>query len=108
MSSLKEWFIEVAVKKLLPSLAKGAIAALVGIIAAHHGILDAIGVSYDAPGRTIDINLDTLTIWLVTIGTGLMTAAFTAIQHHTAAAVAGQPQDGSHARATDPPGTVTK
>lgn len=102
MDSLKEWVIEVGAKKLLPSLIKGAIAALVGLVAAHHGVLDAIGVSYDAPGRTIDINLDTFTIWLVTVGTGLLTALFTALQHHTAAAVTGQPQDGAHQRATDP------
>lgn len=103
MDSLKEWIIEVGAKKLVPSLVKGAIAALVGLVLAHQGVLDAIGVSYDAPGRTIDINLDTLTIWLVTCGTGLMTALFTALQHHTEAAVTGQPQDGTHQRATDPP-----
>lgn len=101
MDSLKEWVIEVGVKKLMPSLVKGAIAALVGLFLAHKGVLDAIGVSYDATGRTIDINLDTLTIWLVTIGTGLITALFTALQHHTIAAVEGKPQDGTHQRSTD-------
>jgi xanthine/uracil permease len=103
VDSIKEWLLEVGAKKLLPSLIKGAIAALVGLVLAHKGVLDAIGVSYDAPGRTIDINLDTLTIWLVTVGTGLVTALFTALQHHTTAAVTGQPQDGAHQRATDPP-----
>lgn len=107
MDSLKEWIIEVGVKKMGPSLVKGAIAALVGIIAAHQGLLDAIGVSYDAPGRTIDINLDKLTIWLVAGGTGLITAIFTALQHHTMAAVKGEPQSGDPTletrRATDPP-----
>lgn len=87
----------------MPSLIKGAIAALVGLLLAHQGVLDAIGVSYDAAGRTIDINLDKFTVWLVAGGTGLITALFTAIQHHTVAAVEGKPQDGAHARADDPP-----
>ncbi len=107
MDSLKEWFIEVAVKKMGPSLVKGAIAALLGILMAHQGLLDALGISYDKPGNTIDINLTTFSVWAVTAGTGLITALFTAVQHHTVAAVKGEPQSGDPAlqerRVTDPP-----
>lgn len=107
MDSLKEWIIEVAIKKMGPSLVKGAIAALVGILMAHQGLLDALGISYDKPGNTIDINLTTFSVWAVTMLTGGATALFTALQHHTVAAVTGQPQSGDPAKETrrvdDPP-----
>jgi hypothetical protein len=107
MDSLKEWIIEVGIKKMGPSLVKGAVAALVGIMMAHQGFLDALGISYDKPGNTIDINLTTFSVWVVTMMTGGLTALFTAIQHHTQAAITGQPQSGDPAketrRATDPP-----
>lgn len=108
MDSLKEWVIQVGIKKMGPSLVKGAIAALVGLMMAHQGILDALGVSYDKAGNTIDINLTTLSIWVVSLMTGGMTAIFTAIQHHTEAAIKDQPQDGSHKRAEDPPQEAPK
>lgn len=107
MDSLKEWFIEVAVKKMGPSLIKGAIAALVGIMMAHQGVLDALGISYDKAGNTIDINLTTFSVWAVALLSGGATALFTALQHHTVAAVTGQPQSGDPdkeaRRSSDPP-----
>ena len=112
MDSLKEWIIEVAVKKMGPSLVKGAIAALVGLMLAHQGVLDALGISYDKVGNTIDINLTTFSIWAVTLLTGGFTALFTALQHHTVATVTGQPQSGDPSKATrrvdDPPQGETK
>ena len=94
MDEIKAYLIEVVGKKMLPSLIKGSIAALLGLLLAHQGVLDAIGVSYDAPGRTIDINLDKFTVWLVTGGTGVLMAIFTALQHHTVATIKGEPQSG--------------
>lgn len=77
-----------------PSLIKGALAALVGLIAAHQGILSHIGITYDPSGHTIDLDLDTLSGYVMVAGGGLLTAFFTAMQHHTVAAVVGAPQDG--------------
>lgn len=94
MDSFKTWLVEVGWKKMGPSLIKGALAALVGLIAAHQGILASMGINYDANGHTIDIDLDTLSGYVVVCGSGLLTALFTALQHHGVAAVTAAPQDG--------------
>lgn len=103
MDSLKTWLIEVGFKKIAPSLITGALAALVGLLTAHKGILSSMGITYDPSGNTIDLHLNTLAGYLVVAGTGLLTAFFTAAQHHTVAAVTNAPQDGDQRQIpTDP------
>jgi hypothetical protein len=94
MDSFKTWMVEVGWKKIAPSLIKGAMAALVGLIAAHQGILAHLGITYDPNGHTIDLDLDTLSGYMVVAGTALLTAFFTAVQHHTGAAITNAPQSG--------------
>lgn len=108
MDTLKTYLIEVVWKKMGPSLIKGAIASVVGIMLAHQGVLDSLGISYDKPGNTIDINLTALSVWMTALMTGGLTAIFTALQHHTVAAVKDQPQDGAHQRVSDPSPLVPK
>ena len=102
MDSIKLWLINVGLKQMGPSLIRAALAFVIGIVAAHQGLLSTFGVVYDASGKTLTLHIDTLQTWLLGGGLGLVTAALTAAQHHTQAAITGQPQDGSHQRASDP------
>jgi hypothetical protein len=94
MDNLKIWMVEVFVKKMGPSLIKGALAGLVGYVAAHHGLLASFGLTYDPTQNTLNLDLDTFGKWILIVGTGGVTALFTALQHHTAAVVVGAPQSG--------------
>lgn len=94
MDSLKTWLVEVGFKKIAPSLIKGALAALVGLIAAHQGVLSHMGITYDPVGHDINLDLDTFSGYVMVAGGGLLTAIFTAMQHHTVAVVTNAPQDG--------------
>lgn len=114
MDSLKTWLVEVGYRKIAPSLVKGAIAAGLSILATHQGVLNSIGITWDGSGHVIQIDTDILSSWLLVAGSGLVMALFTTIQHHTTAAIAGQPQSGdlrmppirpisANERSTDPP-----
>lgn len=94
MDSLKIWLVEVGYKKLAPSLIKGALAALVGLVAAHQGALDFIGITYDKVGNCLVLDLDKFANWMFVASSGGIMAAFTAIQHHMTAAVVDAPQSG--------------
>lgn len=94
VDQMKIWFIEVAIKKMLPSLIKTSIMALIAYMAAHQNLLSALGVSWAAQGHSINIDLDTLSAWALIAIPGAITALLTAFQHHTIAAVTGTPQSG--------------
>lgn len=103
MDSLKVWLIEVVWKQMGPSLIKGALAAMIGLIAANHGLLALIGLTYDPTQNTLNLDLDTFGKYALMLGTGGITAIFTLLQHHTTAAVVGKPQSGDmRASATTP------
>lgn len=77
-----------------PSLIRGALAAVVGLVAAHHGFLDVLGLTYDPTENTLNLDLDTFGKYLLIVGTGGITAILAALQHHTVATVTGAPQSG--------------
>lgn len=101
MDSIKLWMMNVGVKQMGPSLIRAGVAFGVGITAAHAGMLAQFGVVYDKAANTITLHIGTLQTWLLGGGLGLVTAFLTAAQHHTTAAITGQPQDGEHQRSTD-------
>lgn len=107
MDKLKTWLIEVAVKKMGPSMVRAALGALVAGLIAHAEVLAKIGVVYDAATNTILIHLTTAGVWLGTIGFGTIVALLMGLQHHVEAAVTGEPHSGDPAlearRATDTP-----
>lgn len=103
LDSIKLWLMNVGLKQMGPSLVRAALAWVVAMLAAHAGMLETFGLIYDKASQTVTLHLDTLQTWLIGGGLGLVTAFLTAAQHHTAAAVTGKPQDGSHERAEDPP-----
>lgn len=93
--NLKIYLIEVGIKKIVPSLIKGGLAALVGLLAAHNGLLSSLGVTYDTTGQVISFNLSAFSHWLEVIAlSGTLTGTLTALFHHTGAAVTGTPQSG--------------
>ena len=89
---VKEYFVEVVLKKYGPSFIKGAVGWLIIYMGAHQGLLNALGITWDNQGHTIDIDLDTLSAWTLTVGSGALMALLTAIQHHTGTDVKPQPQ----------------
>jgi len=95
MDNLKIWLIEVALKKLGPSIIKTGLATLLGLLAAHQGMLSSLGITYDKTAGLITLNLGMLQTWLLAGGMGLVTALLTVVQHHTEAAVTGAPQTGT-------------
>lgn len=101
MDSIKTWLVNVAIKQLLPSFVRAAIAWIVAMLIAHSGVLSAIGVFYDQTTHIISIHLDKVQGWMLGAGIGLITAGFAALQHHAGAVITGKPQDGSHVRKTD-------
>lgn len=103
MDALKSWLMEVGLKKLGPAFIKGAFAWLFVYLGAHQGLLSSFGITYTPADHNLDIDLDTLSVWAVTVGSGSLMAFFSAAQHHAGAAIKGQPQDGEHKRADDPP-----
>lgn len=86
--------VEVLYKKMGPSLIKGALTAVVGLVAAHHGALAMIGLTYDPTQNQLVLDLDALGKYLLPLGAGLLTMGFTALQHHSVAAAVGTPQSG--------------
>lgn len=94
IEQIKTYFVEVALKKYLPSFIKGAVAAGCLYIAGHAGLMEAIGLSFDPSDNTLTLQLTKFTAWLVAGGSGLVMAAMTAAQHHTTAVVTGKPQSG--------------
>lgn len=101
MDNFETYFSEVILKKLLPSLIRGALAGLVALIAAHQGLLQSLGVVYTPSVDQITLNLTTFSKWLLIVGGGGITAFFALIQHHTIATIQGTPQLG--APTTPPP-----
>lgn len=82
MNTIQNWFIEVAAKKMVPSLIRAALAAGIGLLVAHAGLLAKVGINYDQTAQTITVHLGALQDWLMTAGLGLVTAILTMIQHH--------------------------
>lgn len=103
LDKLKIYLVEVVLKKYGPSFIKGALGAVCLYISAHTGIMEAIGIGYDPSDNTITLEISKFSAWLLAGGTGVIMAAFTAIQHHAGAAVAGKPQSGDMRRAADVP-----
>ena len=89
MDKIKEYLIEVVIKKMGPSFVKGAIAWLCVYLGAHQGLLNSVGITYDAAGHDLNIDLDALGMWAFTIGSGAIMAMLTAAQHHASTAIQG-------------------
>lgn len=94
MDSLKTWLVEVALKKMGPAFVKGALASLFVYLGAHQGLLNSLGITWDSSGHVLQVDMDMLSAWALTIGSGAIMALFSAAQHHTVATVVGKPQDG--------------
>ena len=94
MDSLKTYLVEVGVKKILPSLIKTGLMALLAYMAAHQNLLSSLGITYGAQDHTIDIDLDVMSTWLLIAVPAGITAIMTAMQHHGTAVIKALPQSG--------------
>lgn len=87
MDSLKQWLIEVAVKKMGPSAIRGAILGLFGWLMAKEGMLSSFGVVLDQATHTITIHLDQLNMVLVAGLPAALAAVIKMLNHHADTAV---------------------
>ena len=85
---MKDYLIEVILKKMLPSAVRAILAAFTGLLVAHAGVLAKAGVAYDAAAQTVTLHLSTFDDWAVAAGLGLVTAILAMIQHHATQAIA--------------------
>jgi hypothetical protein len=113
VDSLKTWIVEVALKKIGPTVAASLISSLFAFLAIHQGLLESWGITYGIwplhwggtppSGHVILIELDTISSTALT-GLGvLITGLMVAAQHHTVAAIEGKPQSGDMRRESSPP-----
>lgn len=103
MENFRTWLVEVAWKKMGPSLIKGAVAAGIGIMATHQGILNSLGITWDSSGHVIQLDTDILSNWMLAGGAGAIMALLSLISHHGTAVVAGAPQSGDVRKNPDVP-----
>lgn len=89
MESLKNWLIEVVVKKMGPSAIRGAILGLAGFLAAKEGALGAFGIVYDTSAHIITISLDKLNLALVALLPAAGAAVIKLLNHQAVAVLPG-------------------
>ena len=82
MDNLKQWVIEVAVKKMGPSAIRGAILGIFGWILAKQGALAYFGIVADQAAHTITINLDQLSMFLIAGLPAALAATIKMVNHH--------------------------
>ncbi len=82
MDSLKQWMVEVAVKKMGPSAIRGAIIGIFSWILAKQGALAAFGIVADQATHTVTIHLDQLSMVLIAGLPAALAAAIKMVNHH--------------------------
>lgn len=82
MDKLKDWVIDVLIKKMGPSAIRAGILGLVVLLAAHQEVLVQFGIVYDAAARVITINLDKMNLGLVFLLPAVGGAVIKMLNHH--------------------------
>jgi hypothetical protein len=82
MDKLKEWIIEVAVKKMWPSAIRGAILGIVGWMVVRNDILAPFGITSDAIQHTTTIYWDKLQTALIVGLPAAVAAIIKLLNHH--------------------------
>ena len=88
MGKLKEWLINVAIKKFGPSAIRGAILGLGSFLAAKEGLLSTFGIVYDKTSHILTVNLDTLSLLGVAALPAVGAGVIIVLNHHADEAVA--------------------
>ena len=83
MDKLKEWLLEVAVKKMGPSAVRAGILGLLGWVLAKQDALQAFGIVADKAAQTITIHLDQLNLAVVAGLPAILGAVIKLLNHHT-------------------------
>lgn len=87
MGALKDWLVEVGVKKMGPSAIRGAILGLSGWLIAKQGLLATYGVVSDAAAHTTVIYWDKLNVALVALLPAMLAAAIKLANHQASQAI---------------------
>lgn len=82
MDNLKQWAIEVAIKKMGPSAIRGAILGIFSWVLAKQGTLSAFGIVADQATHTITIYLDQLSMFLIAGLPAVLAAGIKMVNHH--------------------------
>lgn len=94
MRALKEWVLEIGIKKLGPSAIRGAILGLSGWLVTKQNLLAAFGVISDAAAHTTTIHWDQFSTALIVGLPAITAAAVKLLNHHAVATIKGEPQSG--------------
>jgi hypothetical protein len=86
---MKEWLMEVVVKKMGPSALRGAVLGVFGWLMARQGLLDSFGVVSDAANHTTTVYWDKLSTALIVALPALLAAVIKLVNHHTETALSG-------------------
>jgi len=86
MDKLREWLLEVVVKKGGPSLIRGAILGIFAWLLAKQGALASFGIVADQATHTVTVHLDQLNMALVA-GLPAVLAAVIKIFNHQASEI---------------------
>lgn len=78
---LKNWFLEVVLKKMGPSAIRGAILGLSGWLITKNNLLEAFGVFSDPTAHVTVINWDKLSLALVALLPAFLAAFIKLINH---------------------------
>lgn len=95
MDSIKQYFIEVIVKKMAPSFLRGAILGVLGWVLAKQGALVSFGIIADQATHTITIHLDQLNMALVAGLPAALAAVIKLVNHHADAILPSSVNQGS-------------
>lgn len=79
---MKDWLIDVLLKKFGPSALRGAVLAVGTFLVAKHDLLAPLGIVYDQATHILTVNFDTFSMWgsilIVSSGAGLIKV----LNHH--------------------------
>jgi hypothetical protein len=62
---MKDWLIQVGIKKFGPSAIRAAVAAFIAFVVANRGMLESFGVFYDDVTNILTIHLNTATSGII-------------------------------------------
>lgn len=67
MNIMKNWIIDVIIKKGAPSFIRAGILALGAFFVAQAGILEPFGITFDQTSKVLSLNLNSLETWLIAV-----------------------------------------
>lgn len=79
---MKNYLLEVLLKKAGPSALRGAIGVVTVWLASNADLLKGLGFVYDDAAKTLTLNFGTLETWITTVGIFALTAGLVKVFNH--------------------------